>query len=142
MSELKEEKKYRKIFNHLPLKGKGGVSGWRFMLPITLALVSIVVAGWQLGWNKEVVAGSVLLMGVASNVFAWVIGLIGLVPIIGPVIVKVLSLSVIWLLNAIGYLVAYVAIKRGYSKDVLTYRGLTIALIVGIVIGFVLGSLF
>jgi hypothetical protein len=44
-------------------------------------------------------------------------------------------------LNGVGYLVAFVAIKRGYSKDVLTYRGLTIALIVGIVVGFILGRL-
>jgi hypothetical protein len=54
--------------------------------------------------------------------------------------VKILSIGFIWLLNAIGYLVAFVAIKRGYSKDVLTYRGLTIALIVGIVIGFIIGK--
>ena len=50
-------------------------------------------------------------------------------------------IPVIWLLNAIGYLVSYVAIRRGYSKDVLTYRGLTFALIIGIVLGFVLGRL-
>jgi len=53
----------------------------------------------------------------------------------------VLSVGFIWLLNAVGYLVSYVAIRRGYSKDVLTYRGLTIAVIIGIVIGFVLGKL-
>ena len=72
---------------------------------------------------------------------AWGLGIIGLVPIIGPLIVKVLSLSIIWLLNAVGYLVSFTAIKRGYSKDVLTYRGLTVALLVGIVIGYVIGSL-
>lgn len=43
------------------------------------------------------------------------------------------SISFIWLLNTIGNLGAFVAIRRGYSKDVLTYRGLTVALIVGIV---------
>jgi hypothetical protein len=63
------------------------------------------------------------------------------VPIIGPLLVKVLTMSFIWLLNAVGYLVAYIAIKRGYSKDVLTYRGITIALIIGVVLGYVLGSL-
>ena len=47
----------------------------------------------------------------------------------------------IWLLNAVGYLVAFVAIKRGYSKDVLTYRGLTVAVIIGIIIGFIIGKL-
>ena len=77
----------------------------------------------------------------ATAPFVWLLGVIALVPVIGPVIVKILSIGFIWLLNAIGYLVSYVAIRRGYSKDVLTYRGLTIAVIIGIVIGFVLGKL-
>jgi len=85
------------------------------------------------------VTAGVLVFGTVSHVFAWILGVIALVPVIGPLIVKVLSLSIIWLLNAIGYLVSFVAIKRGYSKDVITYRGLTIALIVGIVIGYIIG---
>jgi len=80
-------------------------------------------------------------VGLVSNAFAWLLGLVTLVPIIGPVIVKVLSIGFIWLLNAVGYLVSYIAIRRGYSKDVLTYRGLTVAVIIGIVVGFVLGKL-
>ena len=44
------------------------------------------------------------------------------------------------MLNAIGYAISVIAIRRGYSKDVLTYRGLTVALIVGIVIGYVAGK--
>jgi hypothetical protein len=87
-----------------------------------------------------VIAGGTVVIGLLSGVFAWLVGIIGLVPIIGPILVKVLSLSIIWLLNALGYLISYIAIRRGYSQDVLTYRGLTIALIIGIVIGFVLGS--
>ena len=87
------------------------------------------------------IAGSVLAVGLISNAFAWLLGIVALVPVIGPVIVKVLSIGFIWLLNAVGYLVSYIAIRRGYSKDVLTYRGLTVAVIIGIVIGFVLGKL-
>jgi len=138
----KEEHNYRKIFNFSLLSGRHDFGAWYFMLAITLGLILLVYAGWYFGWNREVVAGSVLLVGAASNVFAWLLGLIGMLPLVGPIIVKVLSFSVIWLLNAVGYLVSYIAIKRGYSKDVLTYRGLTIALIVGIVIGYILGNIF
>ena len=87
------------------------------------------------------IAGSVVVVGLVTNAFAWLLGIVALVPLIGPLIVKVLSIGFIWLLNAVGYLVSYVAIKRGYSKDVLTYRGLTVAVIIGIIIGFVLGKL-
>ena len=75
-----------------------------------------------------------------TNAIAWLAATIGLVPILGPLVVKILALPFIWLLNGIGYIISMVAIRRGFSKDVLTYRGLTIALIVGIVIGYVVGK--
>jgi len=116
---------------------------WRnakVMLPLWVVIGVLVTLGIHYEVNARVIAGSVLLVGVLSNAFAWLAGLVMLVPVIGPLIVKVLSIGFIWLLNAVGYLVAFVAIRRGYSKDVLTYRGLTIALIVGIVIGYILAQ--
>ena len=111
------------------------------MLPLWLAIAALVGLGLHFNVDRSVIAGTVVVLGLITNAFAWLLGIIALVPIIGPIIVKVLSIGFIWLLNAVGYLVSYVAIRRGYSKDVLTYRGVTIALIIGIVIGFVLGRL-
>ncbi len=111
------------------------------MLPLWLVMGGLVWLGLYLNVDRSVIAGSVLAVGLISNAFAWLLGIVALVPIIGPAIVKVLSIGFIWLLNAVGYLVSYIAIRRGYSKDVLTYRGLTVAIIIGIVIGFVLGKL-
>ena len=114
---------------------------WKVMLPLWCAIGALVWLGLHFNVDRSVIAGSVVAVGLLSNAFAWLLGVIALVPVIGPIIVKVLSIGFIWLLNAVGYLVSYIAIRRGYSKDVLTYRGVTIALIVGIVIGFVLGKL-
>lgn len=114
---------------------------WKIMLPLWLGIGALIWLGLRFNVDHRVIAGSVVVIGLLSNAFAWLAGIIALVPVIGPLIVKVLSVGFIWLLNAIGYLVAYVAIRRGYSRDVLTYRGLTIALIIGIVIGYVLGKL-
>jgi hypothetical protein len=111
------------------------------MLPLWIGIGGLVWLGLHFNVDRSVIAGSVLVVGLVSNAFALLLGIIALVPIIGPIVVKVLSIGFIWLLNAVGYLVSYIAIRRGYSKDVLTYRGLTIAVIVGIVIGFVLGRL-
>lgn len=129
------------IFNQEALVEPSRRGAWKWMLPVTAVLVVAVFAAWHFGWHAKAVTAGALMLGVFSHVFAWLLGIIALVPVVGPLLVKVLSLSVIWLLNAVGYLVSYVAIKRGYSKDVLTYRAVTIALITGIVIGFVLGSL-
>jgi len=114
---------------------------WKIMVAVWIAILVLVWLARRHQVNTAVIAGALVVVGVISNAFAWLLGVIALVPIVGPIVVKVLSIGLIWLLNAIGYLVSLVAIKRGYSKDVLTYRGVTIALIIGIVIGFVLGKL-
>lgn len=119
----------------------GWWKSWKVMVVLWLVMLGLVWMGLSYNVDKSVIAGSVLVVGLVSNAFAWLLGIVALVPIIGPLIVKVLSIGFIWLLNAVGYLVAFIAIKRGYSKDVLTYRGVTIALIIGIVIGYVLGKL-
>ena len=114
---------------------------WRVMLPLLATLVALVWLGFHFNVDDRVVVGGAVLFGLVSSLFAWIVGVLGLIPLVGPLIVKVLAIPIIWLLNALGYLVSFIAIKRGYSRDVLTYRGLTIALIVGIIIGFILGHL-
>jgi hypothetical protein len=114
---------------------------WKVMLALWLSMVALVLLGLYFHVDKSVIAGSVFVIGLVSNAFAWLLAIIALVPFIGPFIVKVLSIGFIWLLNAVGYLVSFIAIRRGYSKDVLTYRGLTVAVIIGVVIGYVLGKL-
>lgn len=123
------------LFPRVPLKS------WKVMLPMLAVLAALVWLGFRLNVDDRVIVGGVLLFGLLSSLFAWMIGVLGLIPFVGPLVVKVLAIPIIWLLNALGYLVSFIAIKRGYSKDVLTYRGLTIALIVGIIIGFILGHL-
>jgi hypothetical protein len=129
------------IFNSEEITQPSARGAWKWMLPLSIMLAAVVFAAWHFGWHAKAVTTGVVIFATISHVFAWVVSIIALIPIIGPLIVKVLSIGVIWLLNAIGYLVSYVAIKRGYSKDVLTYRAVTIALITGIVIGYILCSL-
>lgn len=113
---------------------------YKVMMPIWLGLLGLVWLGVHLGVDTRVIASVVFLLGLLSNAFAWLLGIIALFPVVGPLIVKALSLSIIWILNALGYLVSFVAIRRGYSRDVMTYRGLTVALIVGIIIGYIVGK--
>jgi hypothetical protein len=113
---------------------------WKLMVPLWISLVLFVVVGYYRHWDAHLVLGGTFVIALLSNAIAWLALTIGMVPIAGPLIVKILALPFIWLLNAIGYVISLLAIRRGYSKDVLTYRGLTIALIVGIVLGYVLGK--
>ncbi len=129
---------------HLPEPQPSKRAWWRnykIMIPLWAVMIALTWWGLEKNVDRSVIAGSVVAVGLVSNAFAWLLGIIAMVPIIGPLIVKVLSIGFIWLLNGVGYLVSFIAIKRGYSKDVLTYRGLTVAVIIGIVIGFVIGKL-
>ncbi len=104
-------------------------------------IIGAIVLGVYFGIDVEIIAAIILLVGIVGQAFAALIAWIGLVPLVGPLIAQVLALPFIWILNGIGYIVSIVAIKRGYSKDVINYRMATVTLIVGIVIGYILGKL-
>ncbi len=106
-----------------------------------VAMLVLAVIGMSLGIDKHVVGGIVVLVGILGQAFAALIAWIGFVPFVGPIIAKVLALPFIWLINGIGYLASFIAIKRGYSKDVLNYRVVTVTLLIGITIGYILGKL-
>ena len=82
-----------------------------------------------------------LLLGYITNVFVGFTALVGLVPVIGPLIVKVFTIPFFWLLNGIGYFTSVYAIKKGYGSDVMNHRLITIVLLMGIVLGYIFGHL-
>lgn len=95
----------------------------------------------KLGIDEKVVVFMTLILGLFTHVFAGLGAIIAAVPLVGPFIIKVLTIPFFWILNALGYFVSVVAIKKGYSKEVINSRTLTIAVLVGIVIGYILGHL-
>ena len=104
-------------------------------------LLLIVLIGLFLGLDARIVAALAALFGLLSNTFAGLAALIALVPWAGPIIVKVLSLPIIWLMNGAGYFTAIFLAKRGHSRSVVDSRILTVVLLVGIIIGYILGKI-
>ena len=100
----------------------GWMQNWKVMVPLWAGIIALVLLARREHVGPAAIAGIVVVIGLLSNAFAWLLGIVALVPIVGPLVVKVLSIGFIWLINAVGYLVSAIAIKRGYSKDVLTYR--------------------
>ena len=80
-----------------------------------------------------------LLLGYITNVFVGFTTLIGFVPVIGPLIVKVFTIPFFWLLNGMGYFTSAYAIKKGYGRDIMSHRLITIVLLTGIILGYILG---
>jgi len=114
---------------------------YKYALLAWLAMGVLGAAGFYLGIDKHVIGGVVILVGLIGQAFAALLVWISFTPLVGPIIAKVLALPFIWLINGIGYLASIIAIKRGYSRDVLNYRVITVALLIGITIGYILGKL-
>jgi hypothetical protein len=137
---LRDKEYYRKINTHLD-SVRNFVFSFRKIIIIWLALILFVVVGILLGLDKKAIAFLAVLFGIISQAFIGLLNLVALIPVIGPLIAKVLAIPFYWLLNALGYFVSVIAIKKGYSKDVFNYRVLTISFLVGIVVGYIMGKL-
>lgn len=112
------------------------------------ALIAWIIIAWVISmgiyysWDQELLGAIVLLVGIIGQAFAALGVWVGLVPVVGPLVVKVLSIPLIWLLNGIGYIASIIAIKRGYTKEILNTRIMAIMVLIGIAIGYILGKLF
>lgn len=111
------------------------------MVPLWTAMLAVVVAAVASDVDVRVVAGGFVVVGLITNAFAWLIGVIALIPVVGPLVATALTAGFILLLNAVGSILSFVAARRGYGREMLTYRGVTLVLIIGVIIGFVLGKL-
>lgn len=131
------------FFKIRPLLQKIGdfIYSFRKILIIWAIITIFVIASILIGWDKKAIAFMVIIIGLISQAFLGLINIIALIPLIGPLIAKVLALPIYWILNALGYFVSLIAIKKGYSKDVVNYRVLTIVFLVGVAVGFVIGNL-
>ena len=114
------------------------LKAFRKTIIIWIVIVGLVIAAYYFGVPKKIIIGGGLTVGWITGAFAGLLSMLGLIPLVGPIIVGALSLPVIWLLNGLGYFVSIVAIKKGYTKDVISYRVLTVTLLIGIIIGYVL----
>ena len=113
---------------------------WKYILVWALILVIIIIA-LKMEVDGKIVVFVTLILGFFTQIFAGFGALIAMVPWVGPFIIKVFTIPFFWLLNAMGYFVSIIAIKKGYSKQLTRSRVLTVALLFGIIIGYVLGHI-
>ena len=104
-------------------------------------IILAIIAALKLGIDEKVVLFGTVIIGVFTQAFAGLAALIAAVPLIGPFIVKVFAIPFFWILNALGYLIGAVAIKKGYRTEFTKSRVLTLALLTGIIIGYIIGHL-
>ena len=113
---------------------------WKHLLAwVVILLISIIALKMEV--DGKIVVFITLILGFFTQIFAGFGALIAMVPWIGPFVIKVFTIPFFWMLNAMGYFVSIIAIKKGYSKQLTRSRVLTVALLFGIIIGYVLGHI-
>ena len=113
---------------------------WKHIVVWTV-IVSVIVVALRYGIDKKAVVFGTVLIGVFTQAFAGLAALVGALPLIGQFIVKIFALPIIWVIQATGSFVGAVAIKKGYSKEMVKSRVLTLALSIGILIGYIIGHI-
>lgn len=108
-------------------------------------LVWIIILGFlaiSISWGVEgkLIAFVVVVFGLFTQAFQGLIGLLGLIPYIGPYVGRILSLPLFWVLNGLAYLVTFFAVRFGEAKRAVGSRVITIAFLIGVVVGFIFGK--
>ena len=114
-----------------------------YRLKLLFWLFSAVAMGAALyyGIDKKIIVFVTISFGVFTQFFTGLGALIALIPLIGPFIVKIVTIPGFFLLNAFGTIISGIAIKKGYTEKLAKGRVVTLGLMIGIIIGYIIGNL-
>ena len=106
---------------------------------ILAAIVTALIYGPKYGIDQKIVVLTTLVLGIFTQIFSGITSLVAIIPFIGPLVIKVISIPIFYILNALGWIVSGVAIKKGYAHELAKSRTVTLALLIGIILGYILG---
>ena len=138
----KKNKDIEKLKDDISLE-ESESTGKRYLQVIILFLTAaiIIAFGVYFRWDKRIIGGGVFLFGLVSQGWSSLVSLLGGIPVVGQVIVRFLALPLLFLVNGIGNLLAVLAIKMGYKKEIIDTKLLAWTFAGGLLIGFVIGGL-
>ena len=102
---------------------------------------SLIFTASYYGIDKKLIVFTAFIIGVFTEIFTGIGVLVAAIPVVGPMIIKIVSIPIFWILNALGTLVSGIAIKRGYATELARGRIMTLALLIGMIIGYIIGNL-
>ena len=116
---------------------------WKILLWIIFFLFigCAFIYGPEYGINQKFIVLVTVVLGIFTQIFTGITSLIALIPFFGPFIIKVISIPIFYILNAVGWIISGIAIKKGYVNELSKSRTVTLALLIGIIIGYILGNI-
>ena len=106
-----------------------------------MLLSTIFAFSINYGIDKKVIVFIAFFISVFTEVFVGLSAFIAAIPIVGPMIIKIVTIPVFWVFNAMGTLISGLAIKKGYATELARGRILTLSLLIGMIIGYIIGNL-
>ena len=104
-------------------------------------LALIITLAINYGIEKKIIVFIAFIISVFTEAFVGIGALVAAIPLIGPMIIKIITIPIFWIFNAMGTLVSGVAIKKGYATELAKGRILTLALLIGMIVGYIIGNL-
>ena len=114
---------------------------YRKKIVIWMIVGCLIFAASYYGIDKKLIVFTAFIIGVFTEIFAGIGILVAAIPVVGPMIIKIVSIPIFWILNALGTLVSGIAIKKGYATELAKGRIMTLALLIGMIIGYIIGNL-
>ena len=114
---------------------------YRKKIVIWMIAGCLIFAASYYGIDKKLIVFTAFIIGVFTEIFAGISILVAAIPVVGPMIIKIVSIPIFWILNALGTLVSGIAIKKGYATELAKGRIMTLALLIGMIIGYIIGNL-
>ena len=114
---------------------------YRKKIVIWMIAGGLIFAASYYGIDKKLIVFTAFIIGVFTEIFTGIGVLVAAIPVVGPMIIKIVSIPIFWILNALGTLVSGIAIKRGYATELAKGRIMTLALLIGMIIGYIIGNL-
>ena len=114
---------------------------YRYKIIIWVFVTLIISTAIIYGIDKKLIVFTAFIFGVFTEIFAGLGVIVAAIPLIGPMIIKIVSVPFFWILNALGTLVSGIAIKKGYATELARGRIMTLALLIGMVIGYIIGNI-
>ena len=114
---------------------------YRKKIVIWMIAVGLIFTASYYGIDKKIIVFTAFIIGVFTEIFTGIGVLVAAIPVVGPMIIKIVSIPIFWILNALGTLVSGIAIKRGYATELAKGRIMTLALLIGMIIGYIVGNL-
>ena len=114
---------------------------YRKKIVIWMIAGGLIFTASYYGIDKKLIVFTAFIIGVFTEIFTGIGVLVAAIPVIGPMIIKIVSIPIFWILNALGTLVSGIAIKRGYATELAKGRIMPLALLIGMIIGYIIGNL-